>query len=180
MNLNELLIGYFLDAHMTALINNDFTGLDYENPEELKQYGNSCDTMRSMMLLTLKMKGNFIVTTFQVFGVSATKSITNRLINEKRPAKEDWRVLFNKIKSQETNCYLLAEIYIQSRMRTRCLGIEQTKSKEKEQSISWRYKLGNENATFLELTLFILPANNHASNIYISKQRTREFTNEDL
>lgn len=34
MNLNELLIGYFLDAHMSALINNDFTGLDYENPEE--------------------------------------------------------------------------------------------------------------------------------------------------
>lgn len=34
MNLNELLIGYFLEAHMTALINNDFTGLDYENPEE--------------------------------------------------------------------------------------------------------------------------------------------------
>lgn len=34
MNLNELLVGYFLDAHMTALINNDFTGLDYENPEE--------------------------------------------------------------------------------------------------------------------------------------------------
>lgn len=34
MNLNEFLIGYFLDAHMSALINNDFTGLDYENPEE--------------------------------------------------------------------------------------------------------------------------------------------------
>lgn len=76
---------------------------------------------------------------------------------------------------------MLAEIYIQSRMRTRCLDIEQTKSNEKEQSIPWRYKLGSENATFLELTLFILPANNHTSNMYISKQRTdREFINEDL
>lgn len=34
MNLDELLIGYFLEAHLTALINNDFTGLDYENPDE--------------------------------------------------------------------------------------------------------------------------------------------------
>ena len=34
-----------------------------------------------------------------VFGVRATGAITNLLINEKRPAKEDWRVLFNKIKS---------------------------------------------------------------------------------
>lgn len=34
MNLDDHLIGYFLEAHMTALINNDFTGLDYENPEE--------------------------------------------------------------------------------------------------------------------------------------------------
>lgn len=37
MNLDDYLIGYFLEAHMTALINNDFTGLDYENPEEAEQ-----------------------------------------------------------------------------------------------------------------------------------------------
>lgn len=34
MNLDDYLIGYFLESHMTALINNDFTGLDYENPDE--------------------------------------------------------------------------------------------------------------------------------------------------
>ena len=37
MNLDDYLIVYFLEAHMTALINNDFTGLDYENPEEAEQ-----------------------------------------------------------------------------------------------------------------------------------------------
>ena len=37
MNSNELLIGYFLEGHLTALINNDFTGLDYDYPEEAEQ-----------------------------------------------------------------------------------------------------------------------------------------------
>lgn len=37
MNLDDYLIGYFLEAHMTALINNDFTGLDYDYPDEAEQ-----------------------------------------------------------------------------------------------------------------------------------------------
>lgn len=47
MNLNDYLIGYFLEAHMTALINNDFTGLDYENPRRSRNstgiHATQCD-----------------------------------------------------------------------------------------------------------------------------------------
>jgi len=42
-------------------------------------------------------------------------------------------------------------------MRTHCLGIEQTKSNEKNNQIPWRYKLGSENATFLELKIMHSP-----------------------
>lgn len=63
MNLDDYLIGYFLEAHMTALINNDFTGLDYDYPKKPKQYGNSCDTITYSQRLTLMMKGSFTVMT---------------------------------------------------------------------------------------------------------------------
>lgn len=63
MNLDDYLIGYFLEAHMTALINNDFTGLDYDYPEEAETVRNSCDTIMYSQRLIPKMKGNFIVTT---------------------------------------------------------------------------------------------------------------------
>lgn len=63
MNLDDYLIVYFLEARMTALINNDFTGLIMKIPKKLKQCGNSCDTMMYSQRLTLKMKGSFTVTT---------------------------------------------------------------------------------------------------------------------
>jgi hypothetical protein len=45
MNLDDYLIGYFLEAHMTALINGDFQGLITRIPKKPKQCGNSCDTI---------------------------------------------------------------------------------------------------------------------------------------
>lgn len=37
MKLDDLLIGYFLGAHMSALINGDFSGLDYYHPDEAEK-----------------------------------------------------------------------------------------------------------------------------------------------